>query len=126
METLELVQERETYQGSTGAEALSGERATEARTSPRRGPARDWDAVSVSALVGKAATAWGAVGAVSGISVVLLFAMVARGLGSVGTTLGPWIWAAAFAAAAAGATAGGMIGGMRAMHSFDLASHSRP
>ncbi|MEA2535297.1 MAG: hypothetical protein QOJ93_3108 [Actinomycetota bacterium] len=124
MKTLELVHEGETYQGPIGAEALSGER-TEASTS-RRGPARDEDVLSVSALVGKTVIAWGAVGAMGAISVVLLFAMAAAGLGAVGTTLGPWIWAAAFAAAAAGATAGGMIGGMRAMHAFDLASPSRP
>ena len=126
METLELVQERETCQVPAGAEALSGEWTTEARTSPRRGPERDEDVLSVSALVGKTVIAWGAVGVVSAISVVLLFAMAAAGLGAVGTTLGPWIWAAAFAAAAVGATAGGMIGGMRAMHAFDLASPSRP
>src|ERR1700737_542217 len=109
MNTLELVHEEETYQGPTGAEALSGE-PTEARPSPRRRPARDHDVLSVSAGVAKRATAWGAVGAASGISVVLLFAMVAIALGAAGTMLGPWIWAAAFAAAAAGVTAGGMIG----------------
>ena len=125
METLELVQERETYQGPAGADALSGERTTEARTSPRRGPARDEDVLTVSAAVAKRATAWGAVGAASGIAVVLLFAMAAIGLGAVGTMQGPWIWATALAAAAAGVTAGGMIGGMRAMHVYDLASHSR-
>ncbi|MEA2588870.1 MAG: hypothetical protein QOH66_1797 [Actinomycetota bacterium] len=125
MKTLELVHEGETYQGPIGAEALSGER-TEASTSPRRGPARDEDVLSVSAVVAKRAIAWGAVGAASGISVVLLLAMVAIGLGAVGTMLGPWIWAAAFAAAAAGVTAGGMVGGMRAMHAFDLAGQSRP
>ena len=125
MKTLELIHEGETYQGPTRPEALSGER-TEARTSPRRGLARDQDVLSVSAVVAKRATAWGAVGAAGGISVVLLFAMVAIGLGAMGTMLGPWIWAAAFAAAAAGVTAGGMIGGMRAMHAFDLPIHSRP
>jgi len=124
MKTLELVHEGEPYQGLTGAEVLSGER-TEARTSPRRRPARDEDVLSVSAVVAKKATAWGAVGAASGVSVVLLSAMVAVGLGAVGTMLGSWIWAAAFAAAAAGVTAGGMIGGMHAMRAFDLASHSR-
>jgi hypothetical protein len=123
MKTLELVHE-ETYEGPAGAEAFSGER-TEARTSPRRRPARDEDVLSVSAGVAKRATAWGAVGAAGGISLVLLVAMVAIGLGAVGTMLGPWIWAAVLATAAAGVTAGGMIGGMRAMHAFDLAGHSR-
>jgi hypothetical protein len=124
MKTLELVHEAETYQGPFGAELPSGE--PEGRTSPPRRPARDEDVLGVSAVLAKSATAWGAVGAVGAISVVLLFAIVTAGLGAGGTTLGPWIWAAAFAAAAAGATAGGMMGGMRAMHAFDLASRSRP
>jgi hypothetical protein len=125
METLELEHEAATYQGLLEAEVLGGERP-EGSTSPRRRPARDEDVLGVSAVLAKSATAWGAVGAVGVISVVLLFAIVAVGLGAGGSTLGLWIWAAAFAGAAAGATAGGMMGGMRATHAFDLRNRSRP
>ena len=127
MKTLERGREAETYQGSVGAETLGREGTTEGRTPPRREPARDEDVLTVSAVVAKTATAWGAAGAAGGMSVVGLFAMVAYGLGAAGTTLGAWILAATFAAAAAGATAGGMIGGSRAMRAVDLAaphSHS--